>query len=177
MSEYDYLETITKIDNASRELLKLDEVLDNISTEVQNLSFDFVAIQLIDKEAKTVETVYGKGLTSHWFTIARHSISSDPVLRDIQAEIVMRDPPRIEIVSGYDRRFDKYIFEKFGHKNLVRVFVPIILAPNEVSWEKLHWDELKDLLPNVAQPSADDRRTVLQIRSEDWAGQRDAIRK
>jgi GAF domain-containing protein len=35
--------------------------------------------------------------------------------------------------------------------------------------EHLHWDEQKELLPNVEQPSTDDRRTVLQIRNEDWA--------
>ena len=170
MTEYDYLEIITKIDNATRELVSDERILEGICTEVKNLEFDFVTLQMIDKEAKTVETVYGEGIGPKWFTIARHSIQADPPLRDIQAEIVMHDPPRIEIIAGRDRRFDRYIFEKFGHKNLARVFVPIILAPGEVSWENLHWDELKDLLPNVAQPSADDRRTVLQIRNEDWAG-------
>ena len=117
----------------------------------------------------TIETVCGNGLSPQWFTIARHSIQGDPALWDIQADIVMSDPPRIEIISGFDRRFDTYIFERFEHKNLVRVFVPIILAPSEAPWENLHWDEQKDLLPNVDQPSADDRRTLLQIRNEDWA--------
>ena len=54
MSEYDHLETITKIDNATRALPKLEGILEDISTEVKSLGFDFVAIQMIDKEAKTI---------------------------------------------------------------------------------------------------------------------------
>jgi hypothetical protein len=54
MSEYDHLATITKIDYATRALAKLDGILQDISTEVRNLEFDFVAIQMIDKEYRTI---------------------------------------------------------------------------------------------------------------------------
>src|SRR5258708_7630678 len=117
MSEYGHLKTITEIDNATRALAKLERTLEDISTEGKSLKFDFVAIQMIDKVAKTIETVEGEGLQKQWFAISRNSIKGDPAIWEIQAELVMTAPPRMEIISGFDRRFDTYIFQRFGHKN------------------------------------------------------------
>jgi GAF domain-containing protein len=173
MPEYDLLvvESFSKIENASRELLKLDQILEDISRKIQScLGFDFVAIQLKNKEEQTIETVYGTGSSSEWSGLAKHTIQGDQELWDIQAHIVMHNPPRIEIIAGRDRRFDEYIFNKFKHENQVRVFAPIIHAASDVNLETLSWNVLEGLLPNVDGPSRDDRRTVLEIRSEDLVG-------
>jgi GAF domain-containing protein len=53
----------------------------------------------------------------------------------------------------------------------VRVFAPIIFAPSDVKLETLRWDVLEKLRPEVDRPSRDDRRTVLEIRHEDWVSQ------
>jgi GAF domain-containing protein len=163
------LEIVTQIDAAGHELPKLEQILESVGKEIKGVGFEFVAIQLVNKEEKTIETVYGQGLTPHWFTIAKHTIQGDPELWDIQADIVMHRPPRIEIIAGHDRRFDAYIFKKFGHDQQVRLFAPIILLPSEVTWESLRWDQLKEISANVDDPSDGDRRIVLQICKEDWA--------
>jgi GAF domain-containing protein len=133
------------------------------------LGFDFVAIQLKNREEQTIETIRGRGLNSEWFGLAKHTTKGDPALWDIQAHIVMNNPPRIEIIAGRDRRFDDYIFNKFGHKDQVRVFAPVILAPTELTLMSFRWNLLDQLSPNVDQPNGD-RRTVLEIPIEDWSG-------
>jgi GAF domain-containing protein len=168
MPENDLLESVRKIENATRELPQLDRILEDTSTAIRRLGFDFVAIQLVNKEDKTIETVYGQGLNSSWFAIAKHTIQGDPELWDIQADILMHDPPRMEMITGQDRRFDEYIYNKFGHRDVVRIFVPIILVPSETKFETLCWDSLKPVPPNVDNPSKDDRRSVLQLRQEHW---------
>jgi hypothetical protein len=165
------LELLQNINAATRELAKLNQILEKISTEIiQKLQFDFINIQLVNKDAQTIETVYSQGLTREWFAIEKHTIHEDARLWDIQTAIAMHDPPRLEIISGHDRRFDPFIFKVFSHIDHVRVFVPIILAPSEVKLETLNWDVLDPLAPDVDQPSPDDRRTILEIRAEDWVG-------
>jgi GAF domain-containing protein len=170
MPKYDQLivECLSKIDDAGRKILELDSVLQNICKTVQCLGFDFVWLQLKNEEEHIIETRYGVGSRPEWFGLgwsglAKHTILGEPALWDIQAHIVMHDPPRIEIIAGHDRRFDDYIFKKFKHKDLVRMFGPIILAPEEVNLESLRWDVLKEIYPNVDRPSGDDRRTVLEV--------------
>ena len=165
------IELTHALESATRELSKRDQILENISRQIIHVTgFDFVAIELINKEHKTIETIYNHGLSSQWFAIGAHTIQGDPDLWEIHAHIVMHEPPIIEIIAGHDRRFDRYIFEKFTHQNHVRVFVPIILAPSEVELESMRWDRLEGPFPNVDIPSRNDRRTVLQIDKEDWAG-------
>src|SRR5262249_26585722 len=109
---------------------------------------------------------------SEWFALAKHTIRGDPALWDIQADIVMRNPPRIEIISGRDRRFDTYIYQKFGHKNQVRVFAPIIFAPHQLEWQRLGSEPPQNLprnLDKVDKQNEDDQRTVLEIQKKSWA--------
>src|SRR5204862_7877773 len=77
MPEYDSMvvKSLRKIENATRELLKLDQILQEICAEVQSFKdFNFVAIQLKNKEDQTIETVYGTESRSEWFGLAKHTI-------------------------------------------------------------------------------------------------------
>lgn len=168
------------LDNSIQELLRLEETVDNLSREIQECSyppFDFVAIQIKNREEQTIETVHGSGLSSDWVGLAKHTIQGDPELLDIQADIVMSNPPRIEIISGRDDRFDNYIFTKFNHLDKLRVFVPIILAPAEVNLEDFRWNVLEHLSPNVKKDrdKQNDRRTVLAVSAADWGQQSEVI--
>jgi GAF domain-containing protein len=165
MPEHELLESITEIDNACDELPKLDGVLADLSGNIKNLAdFDFVAIQLRHKEDQTIETIHSVGLSLQWFALAKHNTRGTSELWDIQAHIASSSPPRIEIIAGRDRRFDEYIFRKFDHDRLVRVFLPIILLPSGVTLQSVHWDEIK-VLPSLDKPRRNkDRRTVLEMR-------------
>jgi hypothetical protein len=162
------------LESAICELPNLENTIEDVAKAVQaSLGFDFIAIQLKNLEEQTIDTVYGRGLTSEWFGLAKHTIQGDRELWDIQADVVMHRPPRIEILAGYDRRFDEYIFKKFHHENQVRVFGPIILLPQGKA-EGLHW-EMLEVQPNVDSPSCGNRRVVLQVRREDWREDFDVI--
>jgi GAF domain-containing protein len=165
-----FYQTLKEIETANWALPNLERTFEKISEEIKNqLNFDFVALQLKNKEEQTIETVYGTGSSADWSGLAKHSILADEELRDIQADIVQQRPPRIEIIAGRDRRFDEYIFEKFEHEKQVRVFAPIIVLRNSENPAALHWDLREDLPPNTDAPrDGIDRRTVLQARREEW---------
>jgi GAF domain-containing protein len=161
-----------ELDNAIRQLAGLEQIAEALSREVREcLGFDFVAIHLKNPEKHTIDTIHKTGLSSAWFELARHTTHGNSQLWDIEAQIAMHNPPRIEIIAGHDLRFNEYIFKKFEHQSLVRVYASIILASTEVKLETLRWQVLKNLGPQVDQPSGSDRRTVLEIRHEDWVRQ------
>jgi hypothetical protein len=165
----------SEVERATANIFALDKVLEKICAAVEKeTDFQFTAIQLKDKEAKTVQTVYGRGSTDNWYSIARHSYQIDPKLGperpelwDIQAHIAAAsDPPRIEIIRGRDSRFDQFIFKKFHHHNVSRVFAPIILAGNAGALKTCRWNS-KTVPPLVDKPTHTDSRTIMELSSED----------
>ncbi|NET33200.1 MAG: GAF domain-containing protein [Cyanothece sp. SIO1E1] len=107
-----------------------EAVFSRVCQEIQDLTgCDFVAIQLINPEENLIETVYGTGISSEWSGRVKHYLEPDPDLRDIQADIVLTG--NIEILSGWDNRFDRGIYNDHRHDRLVRVFIPIVLIQDK----------------------------------------------
>jgi GAF domain-containing protein/nitrogen-specific signal transduction histidine kinase len=138
------------IEESGSHLFRMESVLNILCEEIKkNFGFDFVAIQLVRPEERIIETVFGTDITKEWSGLAKHYLEEDLGLYDIQADIALAKPPRIEIISGPDNRFDKYIYEKFEHNKLVRAFIPMILVRNENgnivdSWhEGCQWKEIQ----------------------------------
>ncbi|MDJ0508885.1 MAG: GAF domain-containing protein, partial [Crocosphaera sp.] len=135
------VKTAEKREKAISIYFQQDEILKKISEEIKlELGFDFATIQLICPEKKTIETVSG----GKWVGLARHYLEKEPELRDIQADIVQSCST--EIVAGWDKRFDDWIYKEFGHKDLVRIFTPILLLrdePGELNhnWFDKTWQE------------------------------------
>jgi GAF domain-containing protein len=156
------------IDNAMSGLHRLDDTAHRICERIrQTLDCHFVALQLIDPAEQiiqTVRTVYASGTSADWYKIARHSLQGNPKFLDIQAHVALADPPVIEIIEGWDRRFDEFIYRKFGHEHFVRAFVPLIVRrdaqnggagqidPQEFRWEpqgsaiRLRWKAPRGVL-------------------------------
>lgn len=117
-------------------LFQLDNVLKNVCEKIKKeLKFDFAAIQLIRPEENIIEAV--AGVEVKWVGRARHYLQKDPDLRDIQADIAQTC--RTEIIAGSDRRFDRWIYEEFGHKDLARIFTPILLIRDENGETNNNW--------------------------------------
>ncbi|MEH2179935.1 pentapeptide repeat-containing protein [Nostoc sp.] len=140
------LETDRKIAQAISDLVGLETILDDVCREIQDLlGFDFVNISLVMPEHDTIETVYGTGIGSGWVAQARHYVNADPDLRDIQAHIIKIFDT--EIISGWDRRFDRWVYERFKHGRLNRIFTPIFLVHDDQTkvvedwFEHYKWDE------------------------------------
>jgi GAF domain-containing protein len=122
------------IEDFTPRFLHIDEmakaICDDITTQ---LKFDFAAVQLVDFEERSIQTVYGSygsGLGGQWHKIAKHSLEVDSNFLDIQADIALACPPTIEIITGWDRRFDDFIYTEFGHHHFTRVWVPLIMIRN-----------------------------------------------
>lgn len=122
------LEALGKIDEVTRNLFRLEKTLKNTCDIIQSppLNFEYAAIQLIRSEESVIETVYGTGVASEWTGLAKHYLDKDRKLRDIQADVF--ETGFTEIITGWDDRFDLFVYKKFGHEKFVRVFTPIFLV-------------------------------------------------
>jgi len=139
------LEAENHIAQATSELFRLEEVLDEVCRAIQvSLGFEFVGISLVNPEQNTIEAVHGTGIAADWSGCVKHYLEDDPDLRDIQADVVRT--LHTEIVSGWDKRFDRWIYEEYHHDKLIRIFTPIILIQDDrgrviADWfERCQWE-------------------------------------
>jgi len=133
--ERQILEAESEIEQATSKLFDLETVLKKFCDDVcQNSSspplnfdipFDFANISLVMPIQNTIEAVYGSGIAERWANRARHYLVEDSSLQDIQANIVKTH--QTEIISGWDERFDRWIYDTFNHERLIRIFTPILL--------------------------------------------------
>ena len=115
-----------EIEKTTAHFFDIETILDKMCRKIQSMGFEFSAIQLIRPEEAIIETVYARGFASEWTGLAKHFLEKDWKLRDIQADIAQTH--FTEIISGWDDRFDRWIYEKYGHEKLARVFTPIVLV-------------------------------------------------
>jgi signal transduction histidine kinase len=120
------------IEDAMSQLHQLYERSKQICEEMKKeLGYDFVAVQLVDLGEQTIQTMHGSGLSGDWYKIAKHSLQGDWKFLDIQACVALANPPIMEVIEGWDDRFDSFIYRKFGHQNYVRAFVPLIVRRHD----------------------------------------------
>lgn len=103
--------------------LDRDSVLDTLLELVTSVfGFDLATVSLVDEAEGVIRTVRGRNVPDEWINMAVHPLDSD----DIQANVIRTG--LAEILTGWDDRFDRRIWEKFGHKDMVRVFMPMVVA-------------------------------------------------
>ena len=91
------------------------------------MGFEFVAIQLVNKEDRTIQTVYATASQKGLIGLAKHPIDGDDEILDIQASVFNAQPPKIKLISRWEMHFDKLLYDQFKHAYCVRVWVPIIV--------------------------------------------------
>ena len=95
----------------------------------ETLGYDYVNISLIVPGVNRIKTEYVEGIPQDkvqtFRKLADHSLDS----KDIQADVVRHRQP--EVPGPDDPRFDRIIYEQFGHRGVLRVFVPMILSPDD----------------------------------------------
>lgn len=114
----------SQIERAITELLRLETILDQVCQEVQSLGFEFVGLSLVIPEHNTIEAIRGCGQAEEWTNRAKHFLEQDSSTRDIQADIVQTC--RTEVIAGWDKRFDRWIYKTFNHERLIRIFTPVV---------------------------------------------------
>jgi signal transduction histidine kinase len=117
------LEEIMALQNIGRQVshsLDLTVVLDAIlHAIVDTLGFQFAIISLVDEERQEIRAARGLNVSDEWLAMCQHHLSD----KDIQADIVRTG--QCEVLTEWDERFDRAIWDKFDHGNMVRVFMPI----------------------------------------------------
>lgn len=135
-----FLGTSSKIEQATERLFELQPVLDDCCKEIQNLGYDFSAIQLIQHEEHTIETVSAVGIQKELAGLAKHQLFGKQGLLDIQSEIATNEnKPKIEVTGGWDDRFDRWIYDTYHHEKLVRLWIPLLLVHNKDGTINKNW--------------------------------------
>src|SRR5258706_9177866 len=118
------IEPAEEIQRAVSNIFDLGSKLNGLCEAIhRRFALDFTAIQLILLEEKAIATVVGTGSGQGLSGLAKHYLEEDPPLRDIQADIVLEN--KVEVISGWDDRFDRWIFDEFHHERLLRVWLPL----------------------------------------------------
>jgi GAF domain-containing protein len=92
----------------------------------QEIGFEYVQFSLVDKARRIVKAISGVGVLPSQLERAVKSLDS----HDIMADIIRTG--RTEIITGWDDRFDKEIFETEGHENWMRIFTPVSLRQENI---------------------------------------------
>lgn len=125
------LDPAEDVQRATENLFRLDEILNKFSARVKReLGFDYLNVQLVRPAERVIEKVYGTETTPTWSGPTRQPLDRAPGLLDIQADIATADPPRMESITGWDDRFSRWTYEKFGHEQLSRFWLPILCVRN-----------------------------------------------
>ena len=165
------LDALDLVELHTSKLLNIENILEQFCRDIEKLGFDYANISLISYEQDTVESVHGIGIGKQWSSLCRHYLEKDPELRDIQADII--ENRRTEIISGWDKRFDRWIYKNYEHEKIVRVFTPILLVKDDDSRLIEDWFEHLRLETIDFQPEANGKtqgkRKIYQMRlAEDW---------
>ena len=100
--------------------LETPAVLNRVCREiVETLSFRSAMLCLIDEEAGVIRGAAGYGVPESLIEETQRSLDGPDILAAIART------GATEVVSGWDDRFDRETFVRFGHAGLVRVFAPI----------------------------------------------------
>ena len=111
-----------EISNSSK---NYDEIMEDIMQVITDiLGFEIVNISLVNFETKRIKTKYIIGIPKQqqkeFKKDADHSLED----KDIQSWIVKS--PKIVVPDINDERLDQTVFNKYGHKDLVRIFIPMV---------------------------------------------------
>ena len=110
-------------------LFKPETVYEQACKEIVEVGkFDFSALQTCHRSEQVIETVWAHGTAKHWEGRAKHYLEKDERVCDIEADIALATPPRVEIIYGNDQRYNEWIVTTYRSQMLASVFVPLILA-------------------------------------------------
>jgi len=122
------MEILNRFTREVSSTLDLNHVLDAlVNTLEQDMDFNYVSLDLIDEPANAVRTVCAAGLASGMNGLVR---PLDQLQNDITIDVARKG--QIEIIDGWDDRFDRELFEREGHAKLVRAFVPLLLREKAI---------------------------------------------
>lgn len=130
------MEVLEQVGTAVSSMFDLDYTLDaTVRALADEMAFTYIAINLIDRAANEMRTPRGFGLAAPLGGMVR---SLDGMQNDILMDIARKQ--EIEVIDGWDDRFDREIWERAGHQNLVRGYVPLVMRGESVGILEVGYD-------------------------------------
>ena len=140
---YKDLTTLIKVNakiNLSWNLKNSDDILINILEIItDNLGFEFAGIQLVNEKNTEITTkmvMKNKNIAdaldpNNWIGLSHEMDPKGGLKRDIHAWL-LREHKKEIVIKGWHDNFDEFIYKKFDHENLIRVFMPISTHEKEL---------------------------------------------
>ena len=128
---------VRKISN----VVNLDEVLKDILKSAYNmLGFEYAIISLVDDAKQVIEAKHGMwqgklDVFPEWIKMASYPLDH----WDIEPDIVRSG--KTEVISDWDDRFNKDIWEEFHHERLIRIFMPITVEGKRIGTLDVGYDK------------------------------------
>ncbi|GAB4565762.1 MAG: hypothetical protein Kow0047_16600 [Anaerolineae bacterium] len=100
---------------------------------------EYLIVSLVNEEAHIIESRHGLWHGEYdrfpeWLRMSRYSLDENDILVDVWRT------GRMEIITGWDDRFNREIYERFGHERLFRIFMPIRMGQKVLGVIELGWD-------------------------------------
>jgi PAS domain S-box-containing protein len=88
------------------------------------MACDYLTIATVDEQAGVIEDRHGIwhgefDVFPEWMQMVRYPLDHPDIIADVYRT------GRTEIIDGWDERFNREIWEKYGHENLLRIFMPV----------------------------------------------------
>lgn len=125
LRETQFLQRVGQAVSSSLDLSSVLEVV--METLQRELGFTHIALALVDKQAETVSIPRASGTAAGLQGLTR---SLEQLHNDIIMDILRTG--QIEVIDGWDDRFDREIYQRLGHAELVRAFVPLRLRGESI---------------------------------------------
>jgi PAS domain S-box-containing protein len=106
----------------------LEKVVDALFNALSvDMGFTFVLLHIIDEAVQEMRTVRAIGLAHKLHGLVR---PLEKLSGDILLDVIRKG--QIEVIDGWDDRFDRELYEREGHADLVRAFVPLLLRGKSI---------------------------------------------
>jgi PAS domain S-box-containing protein len=116
------MQIMQRISSAVTGTFDLTKVVDALFNALSNeMGFTFISLNIIDEAAGEMRNVRAVGLAKKLHGLVR---PLEKLAGDILMDVIKKGS--IEVIDGWDNRLDREIYDREGHAELVRAFVPLL---------------------------------------------------
>jgi PAS domain S-box-containing protein len=137
------MESLYQTSRAISSSLEEEEMIRAVLEAVyRTLNCEHVLLSTVDEERGTIGFQHGIwggefDIYPEWKEMNQYSLDDSAIVSDVCRS------GRTEIIDGWDERFDREIWQAFGHERLLRVFMPINLRERVIGVVDVAFDRRK----------------------------------